>query len=544
MNLIYLSEQHGEVRRLEELLSKAGFHVEFRVLASRAELLNALQEQPGPALVVVSETCGELGIKDALTLVREKCPSVTLLAAVHAADPGLAAELTEAGADEVVTLNSPWAIVAAFRRAFRFASVLAEQRRGARRERAMTRLLAAVQELSLARDLNTVQAIVRRAARDLTGAHGATFVLRDADRCFYADEDAIAPLWKGQRFPMSICISGWVMSHRQPVAIEDVFEDSRIPAEVYRRTFVKSMLMVPIRTEEPIGAIGNYWAERRRAEPEDIEFLQALANTTAVAMENVRVYSELEQRVKHRTALLEETNRELEAFSYSVSHDIRSPLTAVLAYAGLLRESLGDNAHRELLEPCDRIMQQAQRMNGLVRDLLRLAQVTRAELTFRDVDLTRLAQEKIQQLRETEPHRNVLVTIAEGLHARADPGLIAVVLENLLSNAWKYTGKVAAARIDVGVEPDGKGGRVFYVRDNGAGFDAARADRLFAPFQRMHAQSEFAGTGVGLATVQRIIHKHGGRIWARAAIGEGASFFFTLPGDEAAVVLSQLQAAQ
>ncbi len=173
---------------------------------------------------------------------------------------------------------------------------------------AMEKLLVVVQELSLARSLEDVMAIVRVAARQLTGADGATFVLRDKDQCFYADEDAIAPLWKGRRFPMSICISGWTMLNRQPTVIPDIYEDARIPYAAYQPTFVKSLAMVPIRTIDPIGAIGNYWAQPHQPTDSEVKLLQALADTTAVAIENVQVYAELEQRVRDRTAELEAVN--------------------------------------------------------------------------------------------------------------------------------------------------------------------------------------------------------------------------------------------
>ncbi|MDD2914444.1 MAG: ATP-binding protein [Gallionella sp.] len=170
---------------------------------------------------------------------------------------------------------------------------------------AMEQLVEVVQQLSLARDLATVMDIVRHAARKLTGADGATFVLRDNGKCFYAEEDAISPLWKGQRFPMSTCISGWAMINRQPAVIEDIYADPRIPADAYRPTFVHSLAMVPIRTIDPVGAIGNYWATQHLPTPEQIKVLQALADITAVTMENVRVYEELEQRVQQRTSELQ-----------------------------------------------------------------------------------------------------------------------------------------------------------------------------------------------------------------------------------------------
>lgn len=208
--------------------------------------------------------------------------------------------------------------------------------------RGMERLMRAVQELSLARSLPEVQRIVRTSARELTGCDGATFVLRDNGKCFYADEDAIAPLWKGSRFPMEICISGWAMLNRDAAVIPDIYQDPRIPHEAYRPTFVKSLVMVPIRKLDPIGAIGNYWAHERQPSEQEVSLLQALADSTSVAMENVAVYSELEQRVRDRTAELEQANEEIQQLS------ITDELTGLLNRRGfhLLAESALESARR------------------------------------------------------------------------------------------------------------------------------------------------------------------------------------------------------
>jgi diguanylate cyclase (GGDEF)-like protein len=181
--------------------------------------------------------------------------------------------------------------------------------------RGMERLVGTVQELSLARDLASIQHIVRGTARELTGADGATFVLRDNGYCYYADEDSIAPLWKGRRFPIDVCISGWAMLNRKPAVIGDIYRDARIPHDAYRPTFVKSLAMVPIRTRDPIGAIGNYWATLRQPTDQEVRLLQALADSTAVAMENVQVYQELEARVAARTAELQSANEEIKNLS-------------------------------------------------------------------------------------------------------------------------------------------------------------------------------------------------------------------------------------
>lgn len=178
--------------------------------------------------------------------------------------------------------------------------------------KAVERLLVVVQDLSLARSLERIMEIVRVAARELTGSDGASFVLRDNGYCYYADEDAIAPLWKGQRFPMNICIGGWAMLNYQPAIISDVYGDERVPYAAYQPTFIKSMVMIPIRTLDPIGSIGTYWANYHQPTTNEVNLLQALADTTAVAMENVQVYSELEQRVCDRTAALEAVNIRLQ----------------------------------------------------------------------------------------------------------------------------------------------------------------------------------------------------------------------------------------
>ncbi|WJN61498.1 sensor domain-containing diguanylate cyclase [Pseudomonas sp. SO81] len=184
-----------------------------------------------------------------------------------------------------------------------------------RYQQGMQHLLHVVQELSLARDLATVQEIVRHAARRLTGCDGATFVLRDGPFCHYADEDAVGPLWKGKRFPLETCISGWAMLNRQQAVIPDIYVDPRIPHDAYRPTFVKSLVMVPIRTREPVGAIGNYWAEHHHPCAEEVQLLQALADSTSIAIENVQLYRSLEQRVEERTRELQEAYDRIHSLS-------------------------------------------------------------------------------------------------------------------------------------------------------------------------------------------------------------------------------------
>jgi diguanylate cyclase (GGDEF)-like protein len=221
------------------------------------------------------------------------------------------------------------------------------------------RLIRVVQELSMARDVDRVAEIVRRAARELTGADGATFVLRDGQQCFYRDEDAISPLWKGQRFPMSLCISGWAMLNRQATVIPDIYLDPRIPHEAYRPTFVKSLVMVPIRTLDPIGAIGNYWASPHTATAEQVELLQALADSTSIALENVQVYAELERRVKERTGQLVEVNHRLQAEVRE-----RERMAAEVRQLSLTDELTGLRNRRGFLLLAERELESARRRGG------------------------------------------------------------------------------------------------------------------------------------------------------------------------------------
>jgi signal transduction histidine kinase len=252
-------------------------------------------------------------------------------------------------------------------------------------------------------------------------------------------------------------------------------------------------------------------------------------NRLQSSQEELRVINaQLEARVAERTAQLAAANRELEAFSYSVAHDLRAPLRAIDGFSSGLEEDLGPRLDDTTRHDVERIRSACRRMDEQIDGLLRLSRLTRAELKRRSVDLSALALGVAEALRHAQPARRVELVVAPGLTVDADPGLLRVLLENLLGNAWKYTGKHTAARVEVG-RVALAGGEALFVRDDGAGFDMAYADKLFAPFQRLHSVHEFEGHGIGLATAQRIVARHGGRIWAEAEVGKGATFWFTLP---------------
>ncbi len=263
------------------------------------------------------------------------------------------------------------------------------------------------------------------------------------------------------------------------------------------------------------------------------QYIGALATITDVtarrnAEEEVRkLNAELERRIAERTAQLEFSNRELEAFAYSVAHDLRAPLRSIASFSDALTEDCADRLDEMGLDYLKRIRGGAQRMAELIDCILALSRVNRTALVTSQCDLSAMARAIAEQLQLLHPERNVRFTLQEGLVVQGDPQLLRSVLENLLGNAWKFTRERPVAEIEFGAT-EAQGVRQYFVKDNGAGFDMAYRDKLFGVFQRLHAQSEFEGNGVGLATVQRIIRRHGGRVWGEGQPGRGACFTFTL----------------
>jgi PAS domain S-box-containing protein len=237
-----------------------------------------------------------------------------------------------------------------------------------------------------------------------------------------------------------------------------------------------------------------------------------------------------EDETKRQNALLAAANKELDAFSYSVAHDLRAPLRAIDGFSQALLQDYQERIPEEGRLYLERVRAGAIRMGQLIEDLLTLARISRHEIARTEVDLSRVAEEVASQLRASEEGRAVQFLITPGIVVTGDRRLLRIALENLIGNAWKFTSKQPTAQIEFGMQ-NGDGERVLFVRDNGPGFDMQYADKLFGVFQRLHRASEFPGTGVGLATVQRVIHRHGGRIWADAAVGKGATFYFALWGE-------------
>jgi signal transduction histidine kinase len=336
----------------------------------------------------------------------------------------------------------------------------------------------------------------------------------------------LASTWPQRRMPLFITLVylllgiAWILFSDR--AVEQAFPTAD---QVARFQTYKGLLYVCVSAAVIYALLGAY----HRRNQNNLRIVSQMAEALIASENDVRQANlELERRVEQRTRELEYANRELEAFVHAVSHDLRSPLRSMAGFSQALQEAapraLDDRAQHYL----NRIQDASRRMSELIDDLLDLSRISQSQMQPREVDFSQLIAEVAAVVGERYPGRKVAITIDKGMIAHGDVRLLRIAMDNLLDNAWKYTARNPEAAIEVGSR-DQDGEQLFFVRDNGVGFDMAYADRLFGPFQRMHTETQFPGTGIGLVTVQRILARHGGRIWADAEIGKGASFTFTLP---------------
>lgn len=398
----------------------------------------------------------------------------------------------------------------------------------------MELLVNTVQQLSLAQDIESIMRIVRTVARKLTGADGATFVLKDGDNCYYADEDAISPLWKGSRFPMKACISGWAMLHKKPVMIEDIYADERIPADAYRPTFVKSLAMVPIRTIDPIGAIGNYWAHHRTPTKEEMASLQALADITAVSIENVYVRNTLEEKVVERTQELADSlerekrlNKVKSAFLSMASHEFRTPLTTILSSVAIAEQYTEASQQDKREKHFVRIKSAVNNLLDILTNFLSVDKIEQGkiEATGEVFDLREFLQDIIEELEGMKKTGQSVQFIYKGRETvLLDKKILRNVILNLLSNAIKYSDKNIRLEAEV-VKKHIK----ITVEDKGIGIPEAQQKKLFSKFFRATNALDIQGTGLGLNIVKHYIDLLEGIILFESHEGVGTKFTVRIP---------------
>ncbi len=321
----------------------------------------------------------------------------------------------------------------------------------------------------------------------------------------------------------------YVVQSHQNMVLDDAAAGQFSEDPYIRKNKVRSVLCLQLANRGKLNGIlyleNNLIARAFTADR--LELLNLLSAQMAISIDNAHLYGNLEAEVNKRTRQLEEINQELESFSYSVSHDLRAPLRSLQGFSQALLEDYGDQLNAEGRGFLQRIIEANVQMRLIIDSLLQLSRVTRQEMQLETIDLSEMARQIADRLHESQPERVIDWVIMPGVSVRGDSGLLWIVMENILGNAFKFTGKHERAKIEFGCLIQ-QGERVYYVRDDGAGFDMAYVNKLFNPFERLHTHSEFEGTGIGLATVRRIIQRHGGRIWAESIAHHGATFFFTL----------------
>lgn len=390
-------------------------------------------------------------------------------------------------------------------------------------------LVETVQKLSLARNIDTITQIVRTVARKIIGADGATFVLRDNNLCYYVDEDAISPLWKGSRFPIETCISGWAMLNKQSVVIENIYEDSRIPIDAYRPTFVKSLVMVPIRQVDPIGAIGNYWSSHKRPTQDEVNELQALADITAVSIENIEVRNKLESQIEERDQMLLQLTKQkdqLEEFTHIVAHNMRAPLSNLLLLSDMIKQS---NAPEEKLMYIEKQQPIIDYIHQTFEELVEAIYIKRDFSVVRDlvnIEECIINAQNLLQGEITESKALITYDLSEANTAYFPRKYLDSIIFNLLSNSLKYRSPDKIPTIHIKCYKK-EGWTFFEITDNGLGIDLKKnGDKIFMLRKTFHEHPKAKGFGLFITRTQ--IEAMGGSISLKSEPAQGSTFTIKL----------------
>ena len=391
---------------------------------------------------------------------------------------------------------------------------------------ASRRLIEVIQLLSKAQDIETITAIIRHEARYLTGADGASFILKDADQCYYVDEEAISPLWKGQRFPMERCVSGWVMHHGQTAIIEDIYKDSRVPTEAYKPTFVKSLVIVPIRSQNPIGAIGTYWATHHSPSNEEVAVLESLANTTCVAIENIDMISKLKKQARlleDRQKKIDEQQKSLKVFTHALAHDLREPVRIVHFFIQMITE---ENLSKDVVALYyQHVKKASKRLGKMIDSIFDYTQIDGSSCLDRSLCFMNEAVETAKNnLAPLIALHQVQIKVESLNDAYINKNYAIQIFQNLISNAVKHAHRPVTIHIR---SENHSEHNLFKVIDNGPGIAADKQEHIYEPFKRL--AMDYDSVGLGLSICQKIINLYKGRLWCESTPGKGATFLFALP---------------
>jgi len=400
----------------------------------------------------------------------------------------------------------------------------------------MHKLTQAIQQLSYSRDIPTLQTLITSCAREISSADGATLILREGDYTYYAEENSIAPLWKGLRLASDMCIGGWSMRHKKVAVVSDIHDDPRISQSMYAETFVRSLLITPVRTTDPIAAIGVYWANPRTATAEEIEQLQILANCTAVSLENVELMTKLNTRIMERTSSLlisqqmaETANKTKTRFLSAASHDLRQPLQSLSTLCSILSRKLSDS---ELAKHVAKMQSTIGGMNQLLNAILDLNQLESGGLTpdFRNFPLESLLDHLRAEFTDVATAKSLQLHIPTAkIQLHSDPDMLLQILRNLLGNAIKYTqtGQVSLQSVKTDQTV------IISISDTGLGIPEEKQEEIFDAFYRMERdRAKKGGFGLGLAIVKGLAEILNHQVNVMSATDEGAVFSIQIPATE------------